>query len=116
MIRHYIELVCGGIKRLLQLIEYGADVNVVARDSGWTPLMTACRFGHPKQLQLIKILMDEGADVSCAGKDGNSAADLAKWSGTNESADDGMKLTGKNIEPLLKMLSESGWEMTDGSA
>jgi hypothetical protein len=45
-----------------QLIEYGANVNAVARPHGETPLHTACFGGNVTNLDFIELLLKEGAD------------------------------------------------------
>ncbi len=57
------------------LIGSGADVNLRARDSDWPspPIVTAVRFCSP---QLVKALIDAGADVTMAAPPGTRAPGL----------------------------------------
>jgi len=65
----------GAICRLL--IERGADVNAVQRDS-FTPLMAAAQAGDE---ELAALLVDAGADRAARTDDGRTAADLAADAG-----------------------------------
>ena len=60
----------------------------VANANDWTALHSAATEGHDS---IVRLLLDEGADVSATDKDGDTVLFTAALSG--------MKLT---IEPLLK--------------
>jgi ankyrin repeat protein len=67
----------GGEDDVVKLIlDKGADVNMGAGPSGFTPLMGAVEVGRP---ELVKLLVERGADVN-ASKDGVTALRLAKMS------------------------------------
>lgn len=70
----------GAICRLL--VERGADVNAVQRDS-FTPLMAAARNGDEA---LVALFIGAGADPAARADDGRSAADLAGEAGHEELA------------------------------
>ncbi len=61
------------IDRVKELIEMGANVNVMEADDGTpddTPLIAAAARGH---IDTVKILIEEGADVNYIDGDGNTA-------------------------------------------
>jgi uncharacterized protein len=60
------------------LINAGADVNAAETRYGMTPLARAARNGH---LEVIKVLLDSGADRDARIKDGRSAMQLAQHYG-----------------------------------
>lgn len=60
------------------LIAKGAPMNIAKVKNGYTPLMFAVRMRG--KLELIRLLVDSGADVHAAGKDGTTVMSLAeKW-------------------------------------
>ena len=60
------------------LIARGAPMNIANTKNGYTPLMFAVRMRG--KLELIRLLVDSGADVHVTGKDGVTAMSLAeKW-------------------------------------
>ncbi len=64
-----------------KFIAYGTDVDQVAKKGAkLTPLMYAARYN---QVEVMKVLIAEGADVSATSKIGATALDYAKASGAN---------------------------------
>ena len=55
------------------LVRNGAAINSLTSD-GWTPLMTAAFKGNP---ELVRYLLDEGADSSLKNQEGKTALDIA---------------------------------------
>ena len=56
-------------------LDKGIDVNATSRKSKFTPLMCACCYGR---LELVKLLLDHGADSSRSDYKGLTALDFAK--------------------------------------
>ncbi len=68
-----------------KFITYGTDVDQVAKKGAkLTPLMYAARYN---QVEVMKILIAEGADVSATSKIGATALDYAKASGATSARD-----------------------------
>lgn len=65
------------------LIKAGANVNAIDSHENWTPVMFAAGEG---QLEVIKLLVANGADLSKVDIDGESALDFAKANGHAETA------------------------------
>lgn len=57
------------------LIKAGANVNITDNHESWTPVMMAASEG---QLEVVKILVANGADLSMVDTDGESPLDFAK--------------------------------------
>lgn len=62
-----------------KIIEYGADVN--QRFNGMTPLMYAARYNN---VEMIKMLIEKGADLSEKDSRGNTAIKYAELSNAKE--------------------------------
>ena len=62
-----------------KIIEYGGDVN--ERFNGMTPLMIAARYNN---VEMIKILLEKGADSTEKDQRGNTALKYAKLSNAKE--------------------------------
>ncbi|WP_430814278.1 ankyrin repeat domain-containing protein [Carboxylicivirga sp. RSCT41] len=63
------------------LIKAGADVNAIDSHENWTPVMFAAGEG---QLEVIKLLVANGADLTKLDTDGESALDFATANGHAE--------------------------------
>ncbi|KLT69789.1 MULTISPECIES: ankyrin repeat domain-containing protein [Flavobacterium] len=73
--------VCNGdLESVKKSIEYGADVNKLSRDM--SPLMLAARFNR---VEIIKVLLENGAKPSLENDKGLKALDYAKYSKATES-------------------------------
>ncbi|KAF2341955.1 ankyrin repeat domain-containing protein [Flavobacterium tistrianum] len=70
----------GDIEKVKKCIEYGADVNKMARKM--TPLMLAARYNH---VEIIKILLANGARSSIINEQGFKALDYANYAKAAES-------------------------------
>ncbi len=57
------------------LLEKGKDVNEITRKSGFTPLMAAVCYGR---YDILKVLLEAGADVTLADNKGLTAYGFAK--------------------------------------
>ena len=66
-------LIYGEIEKLEGLIADGFDVNARLDETGETILMRACRSGRRFGVRIIRLLVESGARVNDADKDGNSA-------------------------------------------
>jgi len=64
---------------VLEALDNGADINIVDNTSGQTPLMAAVLRGRPK---IVKVLLEEGADVTIAENDGYTPAHGAAVKGS----------------------------------
>ncbi|WP_294966271.1 ankyrin repeat domain-containing protein [uncultured Flavobacterium sp.] len=74
--------VCNGdVETVKKSIEYGADVNKIVRNM--TPLMLAARFNN---VEIIKILLANGAKPSIENAHGLRALDYARYAKATESA------------------------------
>lgn len=62
-----------------KIIEYGADVNETF--NGMTPLMIASRYNN---VEMIKILLEKGADISAKDERGNTALKYAELSNAKD--------------------------------
>ncbi len=71
----------GKIETVKKLIEAGCDVNCTY-DGGVTPLMSAAGYSESskteRQEEIIKILIDNGADITLKNTNGDTAADFAR--------------------------------------
>ncbi|KAF2082482.1 ankyrin repeat domain-containing protein [Flavobacterium sharifuzzamanii] len=73
--------ICSGdIEKVKKCIEYGADVNKMSRKM--TPLMLAARYNH---VEIIKILLANGAKSSIVNEQGFKALDYANYAKASES-------------------------------
>lgn len=103
------------------LINFGADVN--AQDSErWTPLHASAAVGH---LNLVKVLIDNGANLLACNADGNMPYDLAENLETLDYIENEMSLQGITQDCIdktrafiehsmlmdLKQLAESGFDL-----
>jgi ankyrin repeat protein len=66
--------IAGAYEAAQALLEYGADVNSQSNPRQETPLLLACRFNH---INVVKLLLEKGADISLCDVDGNTALDDA---------------------------------------
>ena len=73
----------GGTGAALALLSNGADVNLADEASGNTALMLAANRGF---VDLVRLLLDQGADVRIRAKDGWTALQAAEMIGDNETA------------------------------
>ena len=65
----------GNVEKLKELIAKGANVNErFATDNLNTPLLNAVTRGHEK---VVALLLDNGADINCRNKQGETALHLA---------------------------------------
>lgn len=69
----------GDMETVRKFIEYGADVN--ESGNGMTPLMVAARYNR---VEIIKFLLEKGADTSAKDDRGNTALRYAELSKSNE--------------------------------
>lgn len=65
------------------LLDHHADPNNIDNNEHWTPLMNAAAEG---QMEVVKILLERGADATLVDVDGDSAESFAKKKGHNEVA------------------------------
>lgn len=63
---------------VVELIKAGSDVNATDNHENWTPVMFAAGEG---QLEVVKTLVANGADISMLDVDGESALDFARSKG-----------------------------------
>ncbi|MEN2489508.1 ankyrin repeat domain-containing protein [Flavobacterium sp. B11] len=70
----------GDIEKVKKCIEYGADVNKMSRKM--TPLMLAARYNY---VEIIKILLANGAESSTVNEQGYKALDYANYAKASES-------------------------------
>ena len=68
------EAMKGNTDRVKKLLEQHADVNMLIR-GGWTAPILAAKEGH---LDVAKLLVAHGADLTMTDYDGNTAATLAR--------------------------------------
>jgi len=76
----HIAVCKGDVESVKKSIEYGADVNKIVRNM--TPLMLAARFNN---VEIVKILLANGAKHSIENEHGLKAIDYAKYAKSTES-------------------------------
>ena len=79
MILFALQLVKMTMKRQKKMIAYGANVN--DRYNGITPLMYAARYNN---VEMLKELLNNGADLSLKDSRGNTALKFAELSNAKE--------------------------------
>lgn len=82
-----IAVSAGDLNKTKELIEKGADVNAPDSGTGVTPLILASLRGH---IEIVKLLLDNGADISATSKRGVTAVMAA-----------GLDPANREIEELL---------------
>src|SRR6218665_73999 len=70
------------LETVKKFIEYGSDVN--EKSNGLTPLMFAARYN---KVEIIKYLMEKGADKKVKDDKGNTALKYAEFSKCQEAVD-----------------------------
>ena len=66
-----------------KVLEFGADIEVKTEVNGMTPLMYAARYNN---VEMIKLLIANGADVSATSKMGFTAKQYAELAGAEDAA------------------------------
>ncbi|MGL2966685.1 ankyrin repeat domain-containing protein [Flavobacterium sp. XGLA_31] len=69
----------GDLVTVKKFVEYGADVNETS--NGMTPLMFAARYN---KVEIIKYLLEKGADKNVKDERGNNAAKYAELSNSQD--------------------------------
>lgn len=69
------------------VLSYGAEVNAADAETGDTALMLLMRRPYRESKNLIKFLLDNGADVFASNKAGKTAADTAEELNNRQAAD-----------------------------
>ena len=59
---------------LKSLVEAGADINIQSGELKWTPIMKA---SHNGNIDIVRYLLDHGADIELTDVDGDTSLDLA---------------------------------------
>lgn len=72
----------GDVAAVKKFIEYGADVN--EKSNGVTPLMLAARYNN---VEVIKLLLANGANVKVKDGKGNTALKYAEMSNATQAVD-----------------------------
>lgn len=72
---------CNHVDIVKYLIDIGADINAISEDRNNTAIMDAASAGN---LELVKLLVNEGADLECQSKNGQTALILAVGHGDVE--------------------------------
>jgi ankyrin repeat protein len=65
------------------LLQYGADVNAIAEDDGYTALHLAVYYGH---LEVVITLLQKGADINIKDINGKTVLDIAYENGHTDIA------------------------------
>ena len=65
---------CDNMEQIKWLLEKGADINVISKDRGYTPVMDAV---WRKDYDIAKLLIEKGADLSVMSSEGQSILVLA---------------------------------------
>lgn len=86
----------GTVEKLNLLIKKGADVNVKSRKLNVTPLDYAINFTNNPDYNIVKLLIDSGADVNASNKDGYTILDTAVSTNIEHEKDDVIKLLKEN--------------------
>ena len=87
------------------LLSKGADINAKDIVGGGTPLHYASLNGY---INIVRFLIDKGADITCQGKDGVTALSLAEHEGHKDVADL-LRKHMKEIRDLLSSIEETGY-------
>ncbi|WP_299228615.1 ankyrin repeat domain-containing protein [uncultured Psychroserpens sp.] len=77
-----MSIVKGDLETVKKLIDLGTDVN--EKSNGLTPAMYAARYNR---LDILKLLVEKGADIDARGKKGMTAKKYAKASNAKEVLD-----------------------------
>jgi len=72
----------GDVETVKKFIEYGIDVN--EKSNGMTPLMIAARYN---QVEIIKLLLEKGANLKLTDEKGMSALKYAELSNAPQAAE-----------------------------
>ncbi|WP_428224812.1 ankyrin repeat domain-containing protein [Flavobacterium sp.] len=72
-------IIKGDVEAVKKFLEYGSDVN--EGENGVTPLMLAARYN---QVEIIKMLLKNGADPKQKDENGNDARKYAEYSKATE--------------------------------
>lgn len=72
----------GDVEAARKFLEYGANVN--EKSNGMSPLMIAARYNN---VEIIKLLLDKGADVKAKCEKGFNALKYAELSNAKEAAE-----------------------------
>jgi len=76
-----VAIVKGDLETVKKFIEYGADIN--QKSNGMTPLMIAARYN---QVDIIKLLLDKGANFKLTDEKGLTALKYAQLSNATQAA------------------------------
>lgn len=71
------------IETVIKFLEFGADIEVKTEVNGMTPLMYAARYNN---VEMINLLINNGADVNATSKLGYTAFQYAELAGANDAA------------------------------
>ena len=77
-----VAIVKGDLESVKKFIEYGADIN--EKSNGMTPLMIAARYN---QVEIIKVLLEKGANAKLIDEKGFSALRYAELSNAKQAFD-----------------------------
>lgn len=72
---------CDNMDQIKWLLDKGADINVISKDRGYTPVMDAV---WRKDYEITKLLIEKGADLSVMSSDGQSILVLAVGNGNTK--------------------------------
>lgn len=90
------------VEGVKEALEYGADPNATKPDDQNTPLIEAV---HTDEPELVRILIDAGAQVDAKGSEGGTAL---YWAADNMPLTDATTPTAVKINTIIKILLKAG--------
>lgn len=100
------------LTKIINIVNYGANLDIVSDDDGATPLIAALYSYQPDVFGVVRLLLERGADVNITNNDGYSAISLIQQDSLIDTAGLEERIALFNMfmmyNPILTTLNNNG--------